>query len=209
MLTEDQKSVLIGGLLGRYRIAINSSDKKKKATLSLEKSIDNLEYVEWSFEYFKDYCKSGLCFHSQAECCERINHLVRFGTKHIENFIEFYDKFYKKDIKTVPKDIKLDKLIIASWFGDNGKVIKSSKNNIKITFGAEKQRFFKNELSFLSKLLSERYNEKFVISKSVSKYSKTYYINGKHKAAVALLKDIDDVVKNFSKDRVIWEKYIK
>ena len=102
-LTDLQKEVLIGTLLGDGSIKISVSGKA--ARLQICHSFDYKEYVFWKKSIFKEWVLSGPKYYK------------------VNNSLIFRTMFYINKVKIIPKDInnilKSD-LSLAVWFMDDG-----------------------------------------------------------------------------------------
>lgn len=118
-LTDIQKEVLIGTLLGDGSIKMSVSGKS--ARLQICHSFDHKEYVLWKKNIFKEWVLSGPKYY-------RINNSLIFRTVSHPEIYEFYSKFYVNKIKIVPKDINdmlKSNLSLAVWFMDDGNGFKN------------------------------------------------------------------------------------
>ena len=112
-LTQEQKSIIIGSLIGDGYLRI--VQRRKDAFLEVNHSIDEKDYVDWKYRKLKALVKS---LPKQRKGNEgRIAY--RFFTRQHPELTELYRKFYRQGKKIVPK-IKLDPLVIAVWFMDDG-----------------------------------------------------------------------------------------
>jgi hypothetical protein len=110
-LTEEQKSIIIGKLLG-------DGSLRKKATTLLEINHSHIqkEYVLWLYEKFRFLTLTP----PKLRVSGKNRFSFRFTTISTSLFNEYYSAFYSKGTKKVPKDIQLDPLSIAVWFMDDG-----------------------------------------------------------------------------------------
>lgn len=113
-LTDRQKEVLIGTLLGDGSIKISVSGKA--ARLQICQSFDYKEYVFWKKNIFKEWVLSGPKYY-------KVNNSLIFRTVSHPEIYKFYSKFYKNKVKIIPKDINdilKSNLSLAVWFMDDG-----------------------------------------------------------------------------------------
>lgn len=112
-LTQEQKSIIIGSLLGDEYLRIVPG--RKNAFLEVNHSISEKDYVDWKYQKLKNLVKSPP--KSRKGKGKRIAY--RFFTKQHPELTRFYQKFYRNRKKIVP-DLKLNPLIMAVWFMDDG-----------------------------------------------------------------------------------------
>ena len=110
-LTEEQKQILIGLLLGD-----GAMRKKTHALLEINHSYSQKEYVDWLYRQFKKYV--GTPPKLRKGNGSRIAY--RFTTKSVPVFTEFYDHFFRGNKKIVPKLLNLSPLTLAIWYMDDG-----------------------------------------------------------------------------------------
>ena len=113
-LTQLQKSLIIGSILGDGYIRIMPG--RKDAFLEINHSIKAKEYVDWKYSVLKNICKSGPKERDTNE--GRVAY--RFFTKQNHEITNLLSMFYKNGKKIVPQDLKLDPIILAIWFMDDG-----------------------------------------------------------------------------------------
>lgn len=113
-LTQLQISLIIGSILGDGYIRIIPG--RKDAFLEINHSIKAKEYVDWKYSVLKNICKSGP---KQRDTNEgRVAY--RFFTKQNHEITNLLNMFYKNGKKIVPLSLKLDAIILAIWFMDDG-----------------------------------------------------------------------------------------
>lgn len=121
-LTEFQKQVLIGYLLGDGHIEIWKNSTVGR--LKVEQGLEQKEFVEWLFEVFGDFVKT--------PPKPKIKSLY-FNTLSSEQFYLFHKSFYLNGKKIIPETIDsfLTPLSLAVWFMGDGS-IKSRECNGRI-----------------------------------------------------------------------------
>lgn len=142
-LTQLQKSFIIGTLLGDGYI--RRVRGRKDAFLEINHSMAQKEYVEWKYKILRNLTRSGP--KSRNGNGKRIAY--RFFTKQNPEFTKIMDMFYKNKKKCIP-DLKLDPIMLAVWFMDDGS--RCDKNNVYLNT----QQFSKKDqyklLEFLEKV---------------------------------------------------------
>lgn len=91
-------------------------------------------------------------------------------------------------------------LIIAVWFCDDGGMSYNKKDKTWISVKFATDSFSKNDIRFLSRLLSERYDEYF----GVYKHEKGFVIKAATDACNKIAKDIDKVLPNYMNRKALW-----
>jgi len=112
-LTQVEKSIIIGSLLGDGYLRIVPG--RKNAFLEINHSISQKEYVDWKFRKLRNIVKSPP--KERKGKGKRIAY--RFFTRQHSELTELYLRFYSNKVKIIP-DLKLNPLIIAIWFMDDG-----------------------------------------------------------------------------------------
>lgn len=110
-LTEEQKSILIGVLLGD-----GAMRKKTHALLEINHSYKQKEYVDWLYQKFQTYIDTPPKMRKSNG-----NRLAyRFTTKSLPLLTKFYDSFFQERHKTIPDNLILTPLSLAVWYMDDG-----------------------------------------------------------------------------------------
>jgi len=142
-LNQKQISLIYGSLLGDGYMRIIPG--RKDAFLEINHSIKAKKYVDWKYNILKNICIS--------EPKERKNNegriAYRFFTKQSKELTQIYNLFYKNKRKVIPKSLKLDPVILAIWYMDDGS--KTSKSDIYLNT----QQFSIKDQKFLLHLLRE------------------------------------------------------
>lgn len=109
-LTEEQRSVLIGSLLGD-----GSMRCKTNALLEINHSMAQRSYVDWKYGVFSDLVRTAPAARSGNG--RRVAY--RFVTRSVPVLTPYYRSFYPEGRKVVP-DIVLTPLALAVWLMDDG-----------------------------------------------------------------------------------------
>ena len=140
-LTERQKAIIIGGLLGDASMRC-----KTNALLEINHAFSQKEYVDWK-------CKELQKFVSTFPKMRKGNGsriAYRFTTRSLPVFTEIYKRFYKDGKKSIPAEFKLHPLSLAVWFMDDGS---KSYNAVYLNT----QKFSIEEQNRLRRLLKEQH----------------------------------------------------
>ncbi len=155
-LTELQSEVLIGHLLGDG--CLYPSVSSEIASLKVEQSIKQKEFVEWLFGVFENFIRTPP--KEKHYIVSTIKgtfpkNSIYFNTLGFKNLYSFYKLFYRNQRKVVPKNIEhlLTPLSLAVWFMGDGSV-KSKECNGRIlnTHG-----FKEYEISRLCAVLTDKF----------------------------------------------------
>ncbi len=112
-LTQEQKSIIIGSILGDGYLRIVPG--RKNAFLEINHSISEKDYVDWKYQKLKNLIKSPLKIRKGRG--RRIAY--RFFTRQHSEITKLYHKFYQDKEKIIPK-LKLNSLMVAVCFMDDG-----------------------------------------------------------------------------------------
>jgi hypothetical protein len=119
-LTQLQKSILTGTVLGDgYLRKMNG---RKNAFLEVNHSYTQRDYVDWKYNMLKNVVVSKP--KERKSNGRRIAY--RFFTKQLPECTELLEVFYQKGKKIIPANIKLNPVVLAVWFMDDGSWCRSS-----------------------------------------------------------------------------------
>lgn len=121
-LTQLQRSIIIGTILGDGYVRIVSG--KKNALLEINHSFSQKEYVDWKYEMLESLCKSG----PVARKGNGTRIAYRFNTRQNPEMTELHMSFYGERRKSIPSNLRLDPIMLAVWFMDDGS--KCSEDNV-------------------------------------------------------------------------------
>lgn len=181
-LDKIQKDLIIGSLLGDAWLGKNATNKN--AHLKIERAYKDINYLNYEFDILKPLCKSGIKDYIRKDG----GHYCYFITRSHKVLSQYHDKWYTNKIKIVPSDLKLNALIIAIWLADDGNICIHHKKQklLRTTFATN--GFTLKEVEFLANLLSQRYKENFIPSKT--NIDKQYTIIGADAATRVMWQDI-------------------
>ena len=140
-LTEKQKQIVIGNLLGDGYMRI--IEGRHDAFLEINHSIKAKEYVDWKYNSLKNICLSPPKERNTNE--GRIAY--RFFTQQHEELTALHRSFYKEKRKVIPRSLVLTPLILAVWFMDDGS--KSRDSDVYLNtqqFSLKDQEFLLHQL---------------------------------------------------------------
>ena len=113
-LTKLERQIIIGSLLGDGYMRI--IPRRSDAFLEINHSIKAKDYVDYKFKSLKRLCESAP---KERETNEG-RRAYRFFTKQHQELTKIYDQFYQNGRKIIPPDLKIDEVILAVWYMDDG-----------------------------------------------------------------------------------------
>ena len=117
-LTQRERSIVIGSILGDGYL--RKLKGRKNAFLEINHSIKAKDYVHWKYENLKRLCKSEPKERVSSYLGGKEKRALRFYTIQHPELTEIMDGFYRQGKKVIPKNLKLNPLILAVWFMDDG-----------------------------------------------------------------------------------------
>jgi hypothetical protein len=164
-LTDNQRSILIGTLLGDGHL--ETQDKGKTYRLKIEHQILQKDYVEWLHQQFKEWVRSGIYRKLKGG-----REYVGFNTYSHGAFRFYAQQFYVDDKRKIPKIISklLNSLSLAIWFMDDG----SWKSNRHKTFIIHTLAFAKKDLELVQKVMQKKFKIGTKLHRQKGKYWRMY-----------------------------------
>jgi hypothetical protein len=156
-LTEEQKEILIGCLLGDA--SMETRKGKPVYGIKFGQSIKNEDYINHLYEIFKPYCGTPPAVRqiNKAEnAMEKVRYSISFRTFRHSSFIFYYNLFYNP-LKCVPKNIHklLTERGLAYWFMDDGTFNKQINGTKTYLFST--QGFNKTDCNILANVLQTKF----------------------------------------------------
>ncbi|MDP3093733.1 MAG: LAGLIDADG endonuclease [bacterium] len=119
-LTQEQKSLIIGAVLGDGYLRIIPG--RKNAFLETNHSISQKDYVDWKYNILRSIVKSNPKERKGND--QRVAY--RFYTQCLSEITELFYRFYINGKKEIPDNLVIDRLTLAVWFMDDGSKSRSS-----------------------------------------------------------------------------------
>jgi len=119
-LTQIQRSIIIGSLLGDGYLRVVPG--RKEALLEVNHSYAQKEYVDWKYKMLENLCKSA----PKMRQSNGSRVAYRFTTRQNRELSELFRKFYINNKKVIPANIKLDSIMLAVWYMDDGSFCRAS-----------------------------------------------------------------------------------
>lgn len=148
-LTEEQKQIIVGCLLGDGTMRI-----KTNALLEINHSVEQKELVDWLYASLKQFV--GTEPKVRKGNGKRIAY--RFTTRSLPIFTSLYYQFFPQGKKKLPIKITLSPLVLAVWFMDDG-----SKSRTSIYLNT--QQFSLEEQELLRRMLYEQWGIETTLNK--------------------------------------------
>lgn len=203
-LTDEQKQILIGSLLGDGEI-IKNTPTSQNYLYSVGREQSDYEYLKWNYDKFISFRKNAkIVLFTKVDKRPGWKPYLgcQFKTISAPVFTEHREIWYPNGIKIIPKNIKLTPLSTAIWFCDDG-CFRSNRagRGLQIAthgFDLDSVEYISNELFLFT-------GEKFAISqdKRNNRDMKNigYYIRGNKDASLALMYLIKNVVLEIKMER--------
>jgi hypothetical protein len=187
-LTDTQKDVLVGSMLGDGSLGCNEENRSKNARLTIRRALKDWRYLLWEHELFEDFCSTaGLRLFIQEPNVIQPYDSISFQTLSNPVFTEYIDKWYDDNIKIVPRDLELNSMIMLIWFLDDGCITRSNSGKFNLQLSTD--GFRKDDTMFLLDLLEERYDCRFEAHCSNIE-KQQYRIHGYGDAANAIIEEM-------------------
>lgn len=203
--SSEQNNIIVGSMLGDGCI-FKYKPTHKPYFCVVRKSSDD-QYLIWEYEKLKEFCLSGPKYRTTFD--KRTNqdyHSVKFMTRRIDLFDEYYNSWYLDGKKIVPLNLKLSPLSLAIWFCDDG-CVSPSNSPWRMRIKLSTHGFENNDVEFLQSLLQKRYKEKFPLIKETNNVGTLHtFITGSDNATRALLSEIDPVFPVSMIRKAYWRK---
>lgn len=176
-LTEAQRSILVGTLLGDGHLETQNS--RKTFRLKIEHSSSQSAYSAWLYEQLQEWVRTPLTTKPKKVAGKTVTHYW-FQTLSVAQFrfygLQFYDSAGRK---RVPKMIRrlLTPLALAVWFMDDGSA--KSKHHKAVILNT--QCFSRREVIRLQQAIAQRYSVETTIR--TQKDGLQILISGEHARA--------------------------
>ncbi|MEK7121938.1 MAG: hypothetical protein AAB857_04510 [Patescibacteria group bacterium] len=161
-LSDYQKSVVIGTLLGDGSLAANWS--KTNFSLQVAHSVKQKTYILWKYGILKDWILSKPRYYSR-------NNSITIKTISHPEISQLAMLFYPHGRKVMPDNIKElihDPIILAVWYMDDGNIIK--RNGTVYGYHLNTQSFGKRENIILSQALNDVYGIESMLELNHGRY---------------------------------------
>lgn len=156
-LTQTQKSILIGTLLGDGSLRLQKG--RKNALLEINHALAHKTYVDWKYKHLANLVRTP----PKPRKCNEGRRAYRFTTLSLPELTILYRKFYSNGKKVIPNDLILSSLALAVWFMDDG-------NKSRNSFYLNTQQFNLPTQKYLQKILSDQWKIETTLNKD-----KIYY----------------------------------
>lgn len=188
IITDLQKEFISGCLLGDGCIS-NIKYGRKSPSFGIDRMFSDIEYARWQYSFIQNLCSRDLSIRDRYnKTTQKTHKCCTIQTRYIPQLLEIRNLWYLNEIKIIPTNLKLTKLIMQIWYCDDGSLEKFNSGSFRIKFSTH--GFSIEENMFLIDLLNEKYNIKSSLHKDKDKFK--ICINSNYAPIV-----FDDLKKDF------------
>lgn len=203
-LTDIQEQILNGHLLGDGCLCKPKNDNTN-SRFTIKRAASDLEYLNWSAKYFQDYLSPTGVYNIKIfdDRYKKYYYSSIFYTRQLPIFTEYYNKWYPKGKKIVPKDLILTPLTIAVWLADDGSIRSQSPTKLTMTFSTDS--FSKENVIFLQEQLNKLYGPRIYVK---NKYQKedSFQIHITHThTSKKIIRDICNIFPPLPRKSSVWK----
>lgn len=161
IITDDQKSIIIGSLLGDMSCYKRNNSSKRNPIISLKHSEKQCEYFYWKYHKLLNIIDSKPYMYTDKD---EIN-TICFSSRSRKELNFFYDLFYNNGKKLISVNLleHITPLSIAVWYMDDGSC--AVRNNRSDIFKFVTYSFSYKENQALADFLTKKYNIEFYVAK--------------------------------------------
>lgn len=162
-LSSTQIEFITGALLGDAWLS-NLKYGRKSPCFGIDRKLDDLDYLKWQYQFVENLCsRPWITKDKYNKTTKKTQQHCLFETRYLHSFLELRKLWYPNNIKVVPDNLSLSRLIVQVWYCDDGSLEKLDSGNFRIKFATN--GFTKDEVIFLIDLLKDRYNSDFSLNK--------------------------------------------
>ena len=143
-LTLIQRAVLIGSLLGDG--SLRKQGTRTNALLEVNHAAKHSQYVDWKYKIFQTHVLTP----PKRRFGNGKRVVYRFTTRSLPVFTVYYNWFYDRKEKRIPRDLILDPLSLTVWFMDDG-------NKSRTSYYLNTQQFQYEDQKYLIDLLEKSF----------------------------------------------------
>jgi hypothetical protein len=190
-LTDIQKSILIGTLLGDGHL--ETQDNGKTYRLKIEHQLAQQDYTEWLHNHFREWVRNGIYRKVKSQSKE----YVGFTTYSHGAFRFYAQQFYIEKKKHIPRMISklLNPLVVAIWFMDDG----SWKSEKHKTFIIHTLGFTKEDLMLVQDSFRKLFNIETALHRQKEKYWRLYIKSSSAKEFEKLIRPYTSPIASMKK----------
>ena len=205
MLTTEQEEVLTGLMLGDGSLELAKAGKN--ASLKITRTRVDGSYIDHHINVFHDLGAKRSVGQVEDKRTNKIYLRSMLHTKVNPILTEWHSKWYANGYKSVPQDLKLTPLILATWFADDGSVVVKKRT---YTAKLATHGFSKKEVKFLQKQLKQTFELNFKLYQDNSGKTPHWFLMLTNKQNVRNLVQIISPVfpKGMRRKSEIWENGI-
>jgi len=197
-LNDTQKEILIGSLLGDGCL-YTPNENKYSPILSIKRKREDMEYLEYQFSFFQDFCFTGVTIYDiYDERTQETYEGCGFSTRRCQVLLPYYQEWYPEREKIIPKDLKLTPLICAIWFCDDGCIFVDERDRLHVKLSTH--GFPNEDTKWLAGYMRLLLGEHFSIG-----YDHDHaFIIGADAASKSLIKYIEGYIPSSMKRKITW-----
>lgn len=164
-LTDLQKNLLIGSLLGDGCVAKHHNSGENKCRFIECHSIKQLGYLEFKKNILSNFIFNKIRYIDNSKNKSFGNGIsVTFETVLHKEFDYFYDMFYKNNKKIVP-NLNLTPFSLAIWYYDDGSLSFDNEKSVKPKIKLHTEGFDDNSINNCQKILNDSFGiSSFVVN---------------------------------------------
>jgi DNA invertase Pin-like site-specific DNA recombinase len=197
-LTQQQYEFLTGLMLGDGGLVWQKTALYPR--LNMVRQLQDKDYLFWQYNIFKDfYGTPPKYFKSWHKKAKKYYEGYACRTKSGQIFADFYNKWYPGGKKIVVKDLILTPLILLIWFLDDGCIVKTNKNGLRIKLSTD--GFVKQDTQFLAKLLFDYTGQEYKVYKN----GNGFVICGSTLATISYINIIKNIMPHFMARKNTWQ----
>lgn len=198
-LTQEQEEFLTGLMLGDGSIVYSVKNKSLYPRLTIRRQAQDKKYLNWQYEVFKEFYSSPPKYMEIYDKRTKKTYIsYNLQSKSGKIYKQYHIEWYPYGKKIIPKTIKLTPLTLLIWFLDDGCVVHSGKNSLTIKISTN--CFVKEDVEFLSQLLTKN----FGIKLNVYKHDSGYILKGATGPALKFIDTIKDIFPDFMQRKKTW-----
>jgi len=200
-LNSIQEQIFNGHMLGDGYLSKRPNDKNAK--FGILRATQDLEYLQWSAEYFNEYLttrgiKDSSFFDSRTN---KIYYRSDFYTRSLPVFTEYYNKWYPEGYKIIPTDLTLTPMTIAIWLCDDGCITKTKK---ALTIAFSTDCFPKSNVVILKNKLIDLYGGRIRIQERSYNPGKFQIYISHTPTSIKIINDIKNIFPNLNRKSDKW-----
>lgn len=174
-----QQEILTGLMLGDGCLEL--AKRGKNASLRITRTRTDSSYIEHHVNVFSNFGAKRSDGEVNDKRTGKIYLRSMLHTSVHTVFTEWHKNWYSNGTKSIPTDLKLTPLALATWFADDGSMVVEKKN---YTVKLATHGFLKSEIEFLQKQLNKTFKLNFKLYQDNSGKSPHWFLMLTNKKSV-------------------------